>query len=103
MPAVHPLVLEQSDVLPCAEARGEGQGHSNCFFFSSGMPLEEVLPIPLYLSEVTFCPVLGLKGRGITDGGKAQMDRMLHPLAVAHIDFSRNHSDRGNLVSSLVL
>ena len=54
-----------------------------------------MLPLPLYLSEVTFCPVVGLKGPGITDGGKSRMDRMLHPEFVTDIDFSQDHSDKG--------
>ena len=60
------------------------------FAFSTEVPLKDVLPLPLYLSEVTFCPVVGLKGPGITDGGKSRMDRMLHPQFVTDIDFSRD-------------
>ncbi|XP_070208966.1 proteoglycan 4-like isoform X2 [Littorina saxatilis] len=60
----------------------------------SGEALDEVIPIPLYLKEVTFCPIIGVKGRDIDDGGKAMMDRLLCRQSLARVDFNRDHSDK---------
>ena len=59
--------------MPCAGTLGAGlialwvrHEDSSCFrFFSAGEPLKDVLLMLPYVIEVTFCPVLGLKGRGL--------------------------------------
>lgn len=60
---------------------------------AQGVPLEEVLPIPLYLMEVKFSVVVGLRGKGITDGGQARMQQWLSDRVVDKFDFGGAHSD----------
>ncbi|KAK7088013.1 hypothetical protein V1264_021991 [Littorina saxatilis] len=72
--------------------------HSETYFvantIANGEPLDEVITIPFYLKQVTFCPVIGVRGQGITDGGQTVIDTLLCPQSLARVDFKKDHSDK---------
>ncbi|KAK7091639.1 hypothetical protein V1264_009296 [Littorina saxatilis] len=65
---------------------------------SDGEILDEVIPIPLYLKRVTFCPVVGIRGQGTP--GKELMRRLIHPQSLDRVDFSKDHSDKEMILLS---
>lgn len=62
-----------------------------CLF--SGMPFKTVIPIPLYLTEVTFTPVIGLRGNRVHIGLETLL--MQQTESLSRVDYSRDHSDKG--------